>query len=328
MSPYISRGVISIPQVFTQIKSQDIPWSVGEKFFQELAWREYWQQVWISKGDDIHHDLKQEQKPINNLKIPTALCQAKTGILAIDEAINELHETGYMHNHMRMYVASMACNIAQSHWREPARWMYSKLLDGDLASNHLSWQWVAGAFSKKKYVANQENINTFFNSDQINTFLDVSYEDLQKLEIPQVLKELSAFELTTPLPESSEALELKNKSTLIYNYYNLDPNWHKEKDLQRILLLEPSVFKRHPISKRAVDFMLDLSKNIPHIQVYVGEFESLLAFVEAENISYKEHPLNSHYQGIEEPRAWLSTVTGYFPSFFAFWKKCKKEIQY
>lgn len=72
--------------------------------------------------------------------------------------------------------------------------------------------------------------------------------------------------------------------------------------------------------------MLNLSKNIADIKIFVGSFNDLLACIDAEDIIYKEHPLNLHYKGKEENRDWISKVEGYFPSFFAFWKKCKKEI--
>ena len=71
-----------------------------------------------------------------------------------------------------MYIASIVCNIAKSHWKLPSKWFYYYLLDGDLASNNLSWQWVCGANSSKKYYANQENINKFCFTKQKNTFLD------------------------------------------------------------------------------------------------------------------------------------------------------------
>jgi deoxyribodipyrimidine photo-lyase len=165
--------VISTKQVFTAIKSSGISWEKSEKLIQELAWRDYWQQVWIVKGDEIHKDLKHPQFPVRNYKIPKAIATAQTGINAVDEAIQELYSSGYMHNHMRMYVATLCCNIARCHWRESAKWLYAHLLDGDLASNQLSWQWVSGANASKKYYANQNNINKYWGSNQKNTFLDV-----------------------------------------------------------------------------------------------------------------------------------------------------------
>jgi len=328
LSPYISRGVISTRQVYEHIKSLNIGWRKTEKLIQELAWRDYWQQVWIDKQDLIFVDLKKAQESISNYKIPKAIVEANTGIEAVDQSIQSLYETGYMHNHMRMYVASICCNIAQCHWAEPSNWLYSHLLDGDLASNNLSWQWVVGTNSNKKYYANQDNINKYFYSHQKNTFLDVTYDQFGTLPIPKELLDLTSTDLKLSLSPTDSSMLDKDRTTLIYNYYNLDPNWSKEEDVQRILLLEPSVFEKHPISEKCIDFTIKLSQNIKGIQLFVGEFEELTQVISPDNIRFKEHPLNRHYQGKEESRDWLTTVTGYYPSFFAFWKKCKRELKW
>ncbi|MGB1315420.1 MAG: hypothetical protein ACPG4Y_05335, partial [Chitinophagales bacterium] len=78
--------------------------------------------------------------------------------------------------------------------------MYSHLLDGDWASNALSWQWVAGSNANKKYFANQENINNFFHSKQRNTFLDLEYAAFENLKIPNILKENVDYNLKSNLP--------------------------------------------------------------------------------------------------------------------------------
>lgn len=233
-----------------------------------------------------------------------------------------------MHNHMRMYVASVCCNIAKSHWLNPAKWLYGNLLDGDVASNHLSWQWVAGAFSNKKYYANQNNINKYFNSNQENTFLDIEYSSFENLEIPTQLKETTLLKLPNKLNDLNHSEIETNTPTLIYNYYNIDPKWHLNENYQRILLLEPSFFEKYPSSQKCIDFTLALAKNINNIKIFIGEFSELKKQLRTEQIYFKEHPTNKHYEGTKEEREWISNVKGYFPSFFSFWKKCKKEIQY
>ena len=235
--------------------------------------------------------------------------------------------TGYMHNHMRMYVASICCNIAKSHWLNPSKWMYSNLLDGDLGSNQLSWQWIAGAFSNKKYYANQNNINKYFNSNQKNTFLDVDYSDFEHLETPENLTEIVDFKIKTEFNTSYRNQIEINKTTLVYNYYNIDPEWHINENYQRILLLEPSHFEKYPITQKCLDFALDLSINIKNLKVFVGEFSKLNEIIKTNDIIFKDHPTNNHYQGIKEEREWLSNVKGFHPSFFSYWKKCKKEIK-
>jgi len=204
--------------------------------------------------------------------------------------------------------------------------MYSLLLDGDWASNALSWQWVAGSNANKKYLCNQDNINRYFNSTQKNTFLDISYDRFEHLPVPETLKTHLPFKLNTSLPASNKISIVNDKRTLLYNYYNLDPNWHAGSDTQRILLLEPSFFNRYPVHQHCIDFVLALSENIPGIQVFVGEFNELAGLIETDKLIYKEHPTNRHYIGTEEERDWMFDVNGYYSSFFAFWKKCKKQL--
>ncbi len=327
LSPYISRGVISTRQVLEQLKERNLPWTDIEKFVQELAWRDHWQLIYRDNPNGIFSDLKHEQFPVQHHQIPAAIVKAQTGITAVDEAIQSFYQTGYLHNHMRMYIASICCNIGQAHWLKPAHWMYAHLLDGDLASNHLSWQWVAGTNSNKKYFANQDNINTFFQSDQKGTFLDLPYDAFSGSAIPAILLKHENFPIQTDLPMVSETDVLENKKTLIYNYYNLDPYWHSQEDFQRIVVLEPSFFEKYPVSQKCIDFVLQLAKNIPNLKIYVGEYAQLMDSIAKENLIFKEHPTNNHYQGTEEPRTWLCKEESASSSFFKFWKKCKKELE-
>ncbi|NND09208.1 MAG: deoxyribodipyrimidine photolyase [Saprospiraceae bacterium] len=326
LSPYISRGVVSTKVVFDHIRSLDLPFKKVEKLVQELAWRDYWQQVWIAKGDGINVDLKHKQEPVSNFEVPLPIMTHQTSIDVIDEAILDLYRTGYMHNHMRMYVASITCNIAQSHWLNPAQWMYAHLLDGDWASNALSWQWVAGTNAHKKYFANQQNINKYFYSNQSNTFLDVDYSYFGALPIPEHMQDTALFSLQTELPKNKKQHFQRGHKTLLYNYYNLDPYWHTDEDVQRILLLEPSFFDKYPVSPKCIGFMLELAQNISGIKIFVGKFQELAQKIGEESIVFKEHPTNAHYRGRSESRDWMFDVEGYYPSFFAFWKQCKKML--
>ena len=325
LSPYIARGVISTKQVLAHVLDKSYKVKEIEPFVKELCWRDYFQRV--AQVKDINLEIKQPQTSVLNDEIPTGVLNAKTNIDGIDIAINQLYQSGYMHNHCRMYTAMLVCNIAKSHWLNPAQWLYYHLLDGDWASNACSWQWVAGANSSKKYFANQENINKYTNTSQSYTFLDASYEALESMTTPT---ELLATRKFTPenIPVPKREIVVNNKlPTFIYNYYNLDSLWHKGVTGNRILLIEPSIFSKYPISKKCMDFMLALSENIPDIQVYVGEFNTLITTFLLETVYYKEHPFNHNYQGIEEPRYWIAEdVTGYYPSFFAYWKNLEKLL--
>ena len=327
LSPYISRGVVSTKFIFTEIINRGYPPEKIEKFIQELAWRDYWQQIWNSKGDAINQDLKHQQYPVSNHYISTVINKGNTGIHAIDTAIKKFYKTGYIHNHLRMYIASIVCNIGKSHWKIPAKWMYYHLLDADWASNALSWQWVAGTNANKKYFVNQNNINKYCFTNQRKTFLDVPYEEISHIETPEILKEKSIIKFKTSLPKQ-KAIDFKKQfPTLVYNFYNIDPNWKKDIVANRVLLLEPSIFSKYPISQKTIEFVLAISKeNIPNIQVFVGEFSELKNKYNHQKIIFKEHPLNYNYEGIQESRDWMFDIKGYHSSFFTFWKKCKKEM--
>ena len=334
LSPYITRGVISTKQVMDKILEKQYPYPAIEKIIQELAWREYFQRVWQSKGTQIWEDLKQDQQEVEHHKMINAIQLAKTGIESIDSAIHGLYKKGYLHNHSRMYLASIACNIGKAHWLEPSMWMYYHLLDGDIASNNCSWQWVAGAFSSKKYYCNQENINKYTFSKQQNTFLDKPYEQLVDMPIPDALKETTVLDLKTNLPQTTSLKIDTTIPTLIYNSYNLDPIWRKLEKVNRVLLLEPSHFNQYPVSDKVIEFIIGLSKNIEGIQIFTGEIEEIKNIYKADNvwddqkIISKEHPSFTYYPGMMVQRDWMfPEVTGYYPSFFSFWKKAERSLK-
>jgi deoxyribodipyrimidine photo-lyase len=326
LSAYISRGVISVQQIKEAVLQKGYkPYEI-EKFLQELAWREYYQRVWQVKKEELFTDLKQTQPDFLHYQIPTAIVHAATGIKVIDDHINTFYSTGYLHNHIRMYLASMVCNNAKSHWLTPARWMYYHLLDGDLASNSCSWQWVAGSFSSKKYYCNQENINKYTDTSQVQTFLDDSYERIATMPVPNALEAITPLDVKTNLPYTEVPKLDTSKPTLLYNSYNLDPLWRATDNVNRVLLLEPSHFHKYPVSEKVIDFIIGLSKNIDGIIVYVGEIDAIIKQYADLTISNafisKEHPAFNYYPGIKDNRDWMFPNTeGYYPSFFSFWKK-------
>lgn len=328
LSPYISRGIISLKQVLDTIMTKGYTTNQAEKFIQELAWREYFQRAWQHLEDDMFDDIRHRYTGIKHRNMPVSLLNANTGIEAIDKAVNELYETGYMHNHLRMYTASMVCNIGKAYWQMPSQWMYYHLLDGDLASNTCSWQWVAGTFSSKQYFCNQENINKYTGSNQQHTFLDKGYDELPLMPTPEVLSVTNSIHLKTTLPEKSIPELDTTLPLIIYTSYNLDPRWKENMRANRLLLLEPSHFKQYPVSDKVVRFIIDLSKNINGLQVFVGEVNEIPGLNQFPAIYTKEHPAFNHLPGIKEERDWLfPEVKGFYNSFFSYWKKCEPYLK-
>ena len=217
LSPYISRGVISTKMVLDSVLAKGYPIEEIESLVKELSWRDYFQR--LGQVRNLDNDIKFPQSDVERLEIPLAVVNAESGIHAIDQAIEDFYANGYMHNHMRMYTAALVTNIGKSHWLLPSKWMYYHLLDGDWASNRCSWQWVCGANSNKKYIANQENINRFSATQQQGTFLDLPYESLPPKMIPKVLQETSQLVISNFTENFDENFTI----TRIYTDSNGDP---------------------------------------------------------------------------------------------------------
>jgi deoxyribodipyrimidine photo-lyase len=349
-SPYISRGLLSPVLVMEQLKTKynKQEW-IG--FMQQMAWREYFQRVWQHKGSLILEDLKSPQSKVVLASLPNPISEGNTGIQALDNAIHHLYEHGLMHNHVRMYISMLHSNIFKAAWLPGAKWMYANLLDHDPAANFLSWQWVAGTFSSKQYIANQENINKYTSTKQAGSFLDTEYEYLQTsifddsntiqpnhlVNWSKPLDQKLNINVTTILKNIEKAnrskifdvnLALPNTAYCIYNSFNLDPLWHADESMNRILLLEPNHFEQFPVTEKVLQFVIDLATtNIPGIQIFIGNFEVLSQQIQT-TIYFKEHPTTFHYKGIQETRDWLfPQVDDYFPSFFGYWKKCERYLK-
>lgn len=327
LSPFISRGIISTKIVFDIMIKRGFELKPIESFVKELCWRDYFQRVWQVRN--LEEEIKQAQMKQTFQDLPSVIQEKSLSIAFFNEQIEQLESIGYLHNHVRMYLASLICNIGQYHWKIPAKWMYYYLLDGDWASNACSWQWVCGANSQKMYMMSEENISFFTKSEISNTYLNSFHQNPLQSSIPEEWKRAEVLELKTQLPKV-EALKFDDSlPTCIYNYYNMDPQWKKDINANRILLLEPELFEKYPISDLCIDFMLKYANWIEDIQVFVGSFEEFKKQYPSPNpIYFKEHPLNRHYQGIQEDRDWIvPSLDGYFPSFFAYWKKCSPLLK-
>jgi deoxyribodipyrimidine photo-lyase len=327
LSPYISRGVISVKQIRDSIIQKGYSYDDAVVLIKELAWREYFQRIWQCLEDDMFDDIRRKYTGIKTRLLPAAIADAKTGIESIDNAIKNLYATGYMHNHLRMYVAGLACNIGKAYWQLPSQWLYYHLLDGDLASNTCSWQWVAGNFSSKQYIFNQENVNKYTHSNQQYSFVDKSYDDIAKMDIPDILTEGKQHSLTSILPATGLPDIDHSKPLLIYNSYNLDPAWRNKDDVNRLLLLEPSHFKQFPVNEKVINFILRLSRNIAGLKIFTGEVNEITGLRQFPAIYSKEHPCFKHYPGLKDQRDWMfPEVKDFHHSFHSYWKKCEKHL--
>ena len=170
LSPYITHGIIDELEVIDK-SLKKFSFSKTEKFIQEVLWRTYWK-GWLELRPNVWSDYLIELKKIreeykNNQKYKNAI-EGKTNIECFNYWINELKEKNYLHNHVRMWFASIWIFTLQLPWQLGAELFMQQLYDGDAASNTLGWRWVAGIQTQgKHYLASEWNIKKFTN-DRFN----------------------------------------------------------------------------------------------------------------------------------------------------------------
>jgi deoxyribodipyrimidine photo-lyase len=165
LSPYLRYGVISLREVRDYVLAIARNQGDATKLVNELGWRDYWQRLYFKLGDKIWEDqeeyktgYKLSEYPSN---LPEDICEGTTGLVCIDSFSRDLREIGYLHNHARMWMAAYIVHFRRIRWQAGARWFLKHLLDGDPASNNMSWQWVASTFSHKPYFFNRENLEKY-----------------------------------------------------------------------------------------------------------------------------------------------------------------------
>ena len=195
LSAYIRHGVLTLDEVRNRALDVVAAPKQAEKFIQELAWRDYWQRLYTASPDAIWVDVEAYKTGFAASDyaddLPADIARGATGVACIDALIATLLETGYLHNHARMYVAAYIVHWRQIKWQAGARWFLQNLIDGDPASNNLSWQWIASTFANKPYFFNLDNVARYVGSDinvsaADNSPLAHSYERLAELLFPNL----------------------------------------------------------------------------------------------------------------------------------------------
>jgi deoxyribodipyrimidine photo-lyase len=181
LSPYLTHGLLDLAATVDHVRTtHDLPMS--HKLVMELGWRAFFRHVWQHAGEGILHAMHDGVLPESAYaaEVPPDVREARTGLAVIDQAVLCLYQYGYVHNHARMWLASYVVHQRKVHWRAGADWMVAHLLDGDLGSNHLSWQWVAGTASSKPYLFNAENVARYADDSWHvgGTALDTDYDSL------------------------------------------------------------------------------------------------------------------------------------------------------
>ncbi len=189
LSPFIRHRVLSLAEVRDAALQKVGQPSEAFKLIQELAWHDYFQRVYAAVGDaGMWRDLEPWKTGLGPSDyasdLPSDVEAGETGIDWVDHFARQLSEEGWLHNHARMWLACYVVHVRQVRWQAGAAWFLRHLVDGDVASNNLSWQWVASTFSAKPYFMNRENVVKFsggrFPRVAKNDPLDKPYHLLQE----------------------------------------------------------------------------------------------------------------------------------------------------
>ena len=175
LSPYITHGIINEQEIIKKSLGK-FSFSKNEKFIQEVLWRTYWK-GWLELRPNVWSDyltelIKIKENLKNNQNYKNAI-EGKTNIDCFNQWVIELKENNYLHNHTRMWFASIWIFTLELPWQLGAEFFMQHLYDGDAASNTLGWRWVAGVQTQgKHYLASEWNIKKFtanrFNNIKLN----------------------------------------------------------------------------------------------------------------------------------------------------------------
>ena len=230
LSPYITHGVISELEVIKKSLSK-FSFSKNEKFIQEVLWRTYWK-GWLELRPNVWTDYLNELKKIreefkDNQNYRNAI-EGNTNIECFNEWIKELKETNYLHNHARMWFASIWIFTLDLPWQLGAEFFMKHLYDGDAASNTLGWRWVAGIQTQgKNYLASEWNIKKFTN----NRFSNIKLNENAPPKTSDKTYAASKLEFNNPQ-------NLEEKNLLIFeNNLSFEIGDFKDQKFKKVFLI-------------------------------------------------------------------------------------------
>ena len=232
LSPYVTHGVISEVELIKKSLNK-YSFVKNEKFIQEIMWRTFWK-GWMELRPDVWADylleLNQIKDKYKNDQDYKKAVEGSTEIQCFNEWVGELKENNYLHNHARMWFASIWIFTLELPWQLGAEFFMQHLYDGDPASNTLGWRWVAGIQTQgKNYLASEWNIKKFTDNrfkniklkenaspKKVEKFYPIIKKDFINPDIEEG-KNLLVFENSLSL-ELSELINNKfNKIKLITN---------------------------------------------------------------------------------------------------------------
>lgn len=335
LSPYITHGIITIDEI-VKLSLQKYTIDQAESWYKELLWREYFVQVHYHKWDDIFADIETDKTMISKKDILPKEIQLKNFPSTwINQTILQLETTWYLHNHQRMRLASYMCHRQKLYWKKLADWTYYHFLDGELWSNHLSWQRVTSTFSHKPYFMNEDNLQRYMPWSQ-DPYLRGSYEQVEK-KIFDPERWTDIWNSTDISQDYTTDLSMIPISTSIYNNYTiLTPrDLHPDKiadPITTVCILDANFLTRHPRSPKRISFVqayCDLY-GIALVQWDISEIlkqSTWCTLYETRNPIYRDAYITHAQHHRIYPHKRCSPIANQFTKkFFPFWEKTSKHL--
>jgi deoxyribodipyrimidine photo-lyase len=252
LSPYITHGIISELELIKKSLNK-FSFVKNEKFIQEILWRTYWK-GWLELRPNVWTDYLSELKKIRNEYTDNAeyknAIEGNTNIECFNEWVNELKEKNYLHNHARMWFASIWIFTLELPWQLGAEFFMKHLFDGDAAANTLGWRWVAGIQTPgKNYLASEWNIQKFTN----NRFKNIKLKESALPKISNKNYFASKLEFNNPQNfEEKNLLIFENSLSFEFNDFN------KQKFKKIILISNKSENRAIVLSENVMKFKSQL----------------------------------------------------------------------
>ena len=248
LSPYIAHGIIDEKEVIKKSLSK-FSFSKNEKFIQEVLWRTYWKgwlelrpSVWndyLIELNKIRDEFKDNQNYLNAI-------EGRTNFECFNQWVNELKDNNYLHNHARMWFASIWIFTLELPWQLGAEFFMQHLYDGDAASNTLGWRWVAGIQTQgKHYLASEWNIKKFTNNRFSNFKLSENVPPKVSDKIYSVINQ-----------NFNNSQDIENKSLLIFdNNLSFEITDFQNNEFKKVLLVSNNNENRSiKLSEKVLNF--------------------------------------------------------------------------
>ena len=252
LSPYITHGIINEKEVIQKALSK-FSFSKNEKFIQEVLWRTYWK-GWLELRPNVWTDYLAELNQIKNEfqdnQDYLSAIDGKTDIECFNAWVNELKDNNYLHNHTRMWFASIWIFTLELPWQLGAEFFMQHLYDGDAASNTLGWRWVAGVQTQgKHYLASEWNIKKFTN----NRFQNIKLNENAPPKISEKSYQIIKKDFNNPK-------NIEEKNLLIFeNNLSFEITDFQEKNFEKIYLVSNKNENRSiKLSEKLVKFKSQL----------------------------------------------------------------------